>query len=73
MIEKIPFLHRDKLYYIIIREDIAFDALHRILDTLVEQGAFLGECEDPVLYTVVSEEVRYTVGVDGINVMITCA
>jgi hypothetical protein len=72
MIEKIPFLHRDKLYYIIIREDISFTALHCILDMLIEQGAFLGEPEDPVLYTVVSEEVKYTVGVDGIDVMIAC-
>lgn len=73
MIEKIPFLHRDKLYYIILREDISFTALHDILDTLLEQGAFLGESEDPVLYTVVCEEVKYTVGVDGIDVMLACA
>jgi hypothetical protein len=73
MIEKIPFLHRDKLYYIIIREDITFTALHGILDTLIEQGAFLCEPEDPMLYTVVSEDVRYTVGVDGIDIMIVCA
>lgn len=73
MIEKIPFLHREKLYYIIIREDIAFTALHGILDTLVDQGAFLGEPGDPVLYTVVCEDVKYTVGVDGIDVMIACA
>jgi hypothetical protein len=73
MIEKIPFFHRDKLYYIIIREDIAFTALHGILDTLIEQGAFIGEPEDPVLYTVLSEDVMYTVGVDGIDVMIVCA
>lgn len=73
MIEKIPFLHREKLYYIIIREDIAFTALHGILDTLVDQGVFLGEPEDPVLYTVVCEDVKYTVGVDGIDVMIACA
>jgi hypothetical protein len=72
MIEKIPFLHRDKLYYIIIREDISFTTLHKILDTLLEQGAFLGEPEDPVLYTVACEKVKYTVGVDGIDVMIAC-
>lgn len=70
MIERIPFIHRDKLYYIITREDITFSALHFILDLLIDQGAFNMEMEDPVLYTVVCEEVKYTVGVDGIDVMI---
>jgi hypothetical protein len=73
MIEKIPFLHRDKLYYIIVSDDVTFTALHDILDTLIDQGAFIGEPEDPVLYTVVHEEARYTVGVDGIDVMIACS
>jgi hypothetical protein len=73
MIEKIPFIHRDILYYIIISDDISFTALHGILDMLIELGAFIGEPEDPVLYTVVCEEMKYTVGVDGIDVMIACA
>ncbi|HNY66322.1 MAG TPA: hypothetical protein PKM41_12880 [Deltaproteobacteria bacterium] len=73
MIEKIPFIHRDKLYYIIIHDDITFTALHDILDTLIDQGAFLGEPEDPALFTVMYEKVKYTVGVDGIDVMIDCS
>jgi hypothetical protein len=73
MIEKIPFIHRDKLYYIIINDDITFTALHGIIDVLIGQGAFEGEPEDPVLYTVECEKVKYTVGVDGIDVMIVCA
>ncbi len=71
MIEKIPFLHRSRLYYIIIQEDITFDALHRILDMLIDQGAFVAEERDDAnLYNLVCEDVQYTVGVDGIDVMI---
>ncbi len=72
MIEKIPFLHRKKMYNIIVREDVSFAALHYILDILIEQGAFMGEeeTETPDLYTVVYEDAKYTVGVDGIDVMI---
>lgn len=70
MIEKIPFIHKNKLYNIIIREDVAFEALHTIIDSLIDNGAFVGEEEDTELYTVVCNEVRYTVGVDGIDVMI---
>lgn len=75
MIEKIPFLHRKQMYNIIICEDISFTALHCILDILIEQGVFVGEdeTENPDLYTVVYEEVKYTVGVDGIDVMIACS
>ncbi len=71
MIEKIPFIHRDKLYYIISREDITFVALHYILDILIDQCAFTMETEDPELYTVVFEGEKYTIGVDGIDIMIT--
>ncbi len=73
MIEKIPFLHRKKMYNIIIRDDISFDALHEILDTLIDQEAFVGEREDAVLYTLVCQEIKYTVAVDGIDVMIVNA
>lgn len=72
MIEKIPILHRKLTYNIIISEDISFTALHYILDILLEQDAFAGEddTENPKLYTVVYEELKYIVGVDGIDVMI---
>lgn len=70
MIERIPFIHRDKLYYIVSAEDISFSTLHYILDILINQGAFNMEPEDPELYTVVYEEEKYIVGVDGIDVMI---
>ncbi|HON38557.1 MAG: hypothetical protein ACOX3E_11725 [Desulfomonilia bacterium] len=73
MIEKIPFLHRKKMYNIIIKDDISFDALHYIIDVLIDQGAFISEMEPSDLYTVVYEEIRYTVGVDGIDIMIVCA
>lgn len=71
MIERIPFIHRDKLYYIISREDITFAALHYILDILIDQCAFNMDMEDPELYTVVFEGEKYTIGVDGIDLMIT--
>ncbi len=71
MIEKIPFMHRSKLYYIIIQDDITFNALHYIMDILIDQGAFaVEESEDTNLYNVVCEDVKYTIGVDGIDVMI---
>ncbi len=74
MIEKIPFINRDRMYNIIIRDDISFSALHDILDALIEQGALPGDPdEDADLYTVMSGEVKYTVGVDGIDVMIVCS
>ena len=73
MIEKIPFLHRKKTYNIIVKDDISFEALHHIIDVLIDQGAFACEMEPSDLYTVVHEEVRYTVGVDGIDIMIACA
>lgn len=71
MIERIPFIHRDKLYYIISNEDLSFSALHYILDILIDQGAFNMEAEDPELFTVVYEGDKYTIGVDGIDVMVT--
>ena len=40
---------------------------------LIDQGAFISEMEPSDLYTVVYEEIRYTVGVDGIDIMIVCA
>jgi len=71
MIERIPFIHRDKLYYIISREDMGFSALHFIIDILIDQGAFNMDMEEPELYTVVCEGTKYTIGVDGIDIMIT--
>ncbi len=73
MIEKIPFLHRKKMYNIIVKDDISFDVLHCIIDVLIDQGAFASGMEPSDLYTVVYEEVRYTVGVDGIDIMIAGA
>lgn len=73
MIEKIPFLHRKKMYNIIVKDDISFDVLHHIIDVLIDQGAFVSELETSDLYTVVYGEIRYTVGVDGIDIMIVSA
>jgi hypothetical protein len=71
MIEKIPFIHRQRMYNIIIEDDITFTALHFILDDLIGQGAFLVEEGMGELYTITHEEVCYTIGVDGIDVIIT--
>jgi hypothetical protein len=71
MIEKIPFLHRKRMYNIIIEDDITFTALHYILDDLIGNDAFMVEEGIAKLYTVTHEEVCYTIGVDGIDVIIT--
>ncbi len=71
MIEKIPFIHRQRLYNIVIEEDITFTALHVIIDDLIGQGAFEAERDGGDLYLVEHADVRYTVGVDGIDVIIT--
>jgi hypothetical protein len=70
MIEKIPFLHRQRMYNIIIEEDITFTALHGIMDELISQGAFEADEDCGELFLVVHDDVRYTVGVDGIDVII---
>jgi hypothetical protein len=70
MIEKIPFLHRQKMYNIISEDDLAFKALHYILDGLIDQGAFVTEDDCAELYQITFEEVCYTIGVDGIDVII---
>jgi hypothetical protein len=70
MIEKIPFMHRQKMYNIIIEEDITFTALHSILDDLIRQNAFPAEEGCAELYDVTHEELCYTIGVDGIDVII---
>ena len=70
MIEKIPFLHRQRMYNIIIEEDIAFTALHCILDELIGMGAFEADEDCGELYKVLHEDVSYTIGVDGIDVII---
>ncbi len=71
MIERIPFIHRDRLYYIVSREDITFSALHYIIDMLIDQGAFSMDTEETELFTSVCEKKKYTIGVDGIDIMIT--
>ncbi len=71
MIEKIPFLHRQRMYNIVIEEDITFVALHGILDDLIGQGAFEADEDCGELYLVAHGDVQYTVGVDGIDVFIT--
>ncbi len=70
MIEKIPFLHRQKMYNIISEDDLTFRALHYILDDLIDQGAFVMEDDCAELYHITFEEVCYTIGVDGIDVII---
>jgi len=71
MIEKIPFMHRGKTYNIIIEDDITFTALHSILDHLISQGAFPAEEGSAELYQVSQEDMCYTIGIDGIDVIIS--
>ncbi len=71
MIEKIPFMHRGKTYNIIVEDDISFAALHSILDDLMRQGAFPAEEGCAELYQVTHEELCYTIGIDGIDVIIS--
>ena len=70
MIEKIPFLHRQTMYNIIVDDDVALDALHHILDVLLEKGAFTVYESDPKLHTITFEKQDFTVGVDGMDVMV---
>ncbi|HOO47658.1 MAG TPA: hypothetical protein PLM29_15585 [Deltaproteobacteria bacterium] len=71
MIEKIPFLHRQKMYNIIVDDDIELTALHYILDELIDKGAFIPyDGGDPALFNMIYEDVCYTVGVDGTDVMV---
>jgi len=71
MIEKIPFLHKQKMYNIITEDDLTFTALHYIIDELIEQGAFLDQDSDNAeLYSISFEEIRYTIGVDGADIVI---
>ncbi|HPI93587.1 MAG TPA: hypothetical protein PLT09_09725 [Deltaproteobacteria bacterium] len=58
------------MYNIIIEEDITFTALHCILDDLIGQGAFDTTEDCGELYRVEYEEARYTIGVDGVDVII---
>jgi len=69
MIEKIPFLHRDRMYNIIVDEDLSFTELHYILDRLIEKSAFESD-PDTELYYITYEDTHYTIGVDGMDVMI---
>jgi hypothetical protein len=70
MIEKIPFLHKQKMYNIITEDDLTFTALHYIIDDLIEQGAFLNPEDCAELFTVVFEKTTYTIGVDGTDILI---
>jgi hypothetical protein len=71
MIEKIPFMHRGKTYNIIIEDDITFTALHSLLDHLIGRGAFPAEEGCAELYDVTHEDMCYTIGIDGIDVIIS--
>jgi len=70
VIEKIPFLHRNTIYNIISKDDITFDALHHILDSLLQRNAFDVSEMDADLYTIRYKQVLYTVCADGLDVMI---
>lgn len=71
MIEKIPFLHRQRMYNIIVEDDVKLDALHHIIDVLIENQAFVPyEGGDAELYTITFDDVCYTVGVDDMDIMI---
>ncbi|MCD6570525.1 MAG: hypothetical protein J7L53_07460 [Deltaproteobacteria bacterium] len=70
MIEKIPFLHRDVVYNIIIADDLTFDALHYILDCLLEQRAFDDWGDSADLRTIRYKQMLYTVYVDSLDVTI---
>ena len=71
MIEKIPFLHRQKMYNIIVEDDLELIALHYILDILLEKEAFIPyDGGDAELYTITYQDVCYTVGVDDMDVMV---
>jgi hypothetical protein len=71
MIDKIPFMHRQKTYNIIIEDDITFTTLHSIMDDLIRQGAFPAEEGCAELYNVNHEERCYTIGIDCIDVIIS--
>ncbi len=59
------------MYNIIVEDDIALVALHHILDVLLENDAFIPyDGGDAELYTITYEEISYTVGVDGSDVMV---
>ena len=70
MIEKIPFLHRGCAYNIILKDDLSFERLRQIIDSLTAMGAF--NCEDASVfqYTIECGGSLYSVGVDGNNLMI---
>jgi len=71
MIEKIPVLHRQRMYNIIVEEDIEFTALHSLLDDLIGQGAFEAGEDCGELYRFQHGDVSYTIGVDGVDVIIS--
>lgn len=70
MFEKIPFLHRNTAFNIMVDDDISFVALHYLLDEIGARGAFETDDGFADLYTVTYEGVEYTVAVDGLDVMI---
>ncbi len=70
MYEKIPFIHRECAYNIILEDDIAFEALHHIIDELIARGSF-GVSEGYAdLYNIRYAGTTYTVAIDGRDVMI---
>jgi len=59
------------MYNIIVDNDIELNALHYILDELLEKGAFIPyDGGDPELFAITCDGVCYTVGVDGTDVMV---
>lgn len=71
MIEKIPFLHKQVMYNIIVQDDVELEALHYIIDVLVDSNAFISyETGDAGLYTITYDDICYTVGVDQMDIMI---
>ncbi|MEA3223406.1 MAG: hypothetical protein U9P49_09630 [Thermodesulfobacteriota bacterium] len=70
VIEKIPFLHRNTIYNIISKDDVTFDALHHILDDLLQRNTFDISEMDADLHTIRYKQVVYTVCADGLDVMI---
>ena len=71
MLEKIPFLHGERAYNIIIEDDLTFDAAHYIIDYLLDEEAFDLADDMSDVYTIQYGDTTYTIGVDGMDVVIT--
>lgn len=70
MFEKIPFIHKGCAYNVIIEEDISFERLRYIIDRLNEDGAFMSDDGEVVQFSVDCEDISYSVGIEGTNIMI---